>query len=529
MLYFEVVPKGKTARALLVDEPSGHTHLTAKLTLPDKMWTILTSTQGTEQLTARIMETFKAGLGPEEPKDERPRKLFSSRGSLEDPLSLREILSDGFIHVLPNLLKAQWLLATDKKHACFIISGDAFYYLQPEDHMEVILSFLVAAREDPQVYYKMVREIVLNLLDLQALAKSGKPRYTRRKIPKNTGGYRVITAPCPELKEALGGLLEFLSQKLSIILFNGGYTLPAYENQLVGGKNIRAGLPYREIQKHRRERDLKVFRPEENWYNPMYRVFDRLAESPDHVLRDRGIVRKYANFPYTNISQFLLTASTGMPIALNASYHSLSDSIIKFDLHNFYPSIKFPTLERVLKEVLGTRDDLNLDLLKFAVTDESEGLYIGNPLSPVLANLALLPVVAHLKDRLPKLGIRFTIYADDITFSRVTIGQDLIPVSNDKYFNIPYLTNLVEESLKLVDGSELRLNKKKTKRLHGKGALITGVRITDTRSLTVPRKYRNRIRAIKHKMDTGQPVYTDPTTLEGMENWANSFKPRKEE
>jgi len=141
---------------------------------------------------------------------------------------------------------------------------------------------------------------------------------------------------------------------------------------------------------------------------------------------------------------------------------------------------------------------------------ETSGLYMGNPLSPVLTNLLMRKVVKYLynvvnsinEDVSNEEAISFTVYADDITFSSKTY-------TGEGYFTIKFLTNLVNDILEKNNLHTIHLNKHKTTRMSHNRRLITGLRINHENEVTVPRYKYEKIRQVLHRLEKTK----DPNTI----------------
>ena len=114
----------------------------------------------------------------------------------------------------------------------------------------------------------------------------------------------------------------------------------------------------------------------------------------------------------------------GRSFVTNAKIHLGSRFILNVDVQDFFPSISF---DQVTNEflALGYRLGLSRDLAK--LTTLNGRLPQGAPTSPALANLILRRVDGELSELATRNSLRFSRYADDITFSsQVRIPQAIV-------------------------------------------------------------------------------------------------------
>lgn len=126
----------------------------------------------------------------------------------------------------------------------------------------------------------------------------------------------------------------------------------------------------------------------------------------------------------------------------------------------------------------------------------------GLPTAPPIANLFAVSLDNELCKRFSVLGIRYTRYADDLTFS----------------FNDPQLCNTVIESVTgicHIFGLPVNENKTKVMHSHQGRRIITGIAVDDDVHPT--REMKRRLRAAKHQGRTMQAM--------GLEEWCRLKEP----
>jgi len=122
----------------------------------------------------------------------------------------------------------------------------------------------------------------------------------------------------------------------------------------------------------------------------------------------------------------------GRSIVTNAQPHVNSDVVINVDVQDFFPTVTFPRIRGVFKNLgysgqLATilalicsepdRDEVELDGRTFFVAKTERRLPQGAPSSPAMTNIICRGLDARLDRIAEQLGFRYTRYADDITFS----------------------------------------------------------------------------------------------------------------
>lgn len=157
----------------------------------------------------------------------------------------------------------------------------------------------------------------------------------------------------------------------------------------------------------------------------------------------------------------------------NAKPHVKAKIILKLDIKDFFSSIDFEMLYRIIPNSIFPKSVKTL-LLNLCLYDNY--LPQGAPTSPMLSNLVLRDFDNYIGEYSKKFNINYTRYADDLTFS----GD----------FNPYKLKNKVEAFLNEMS---FNLNNKKTKIItNAKRQIITGVVVNE--KLNVPSSYKRKIR-----------------------------------
>lgn len=198
---------------------------------------------------------------------------------------------------------------------------------------------------------------------------------------------------------------------------------------------------------------------------------------------------------------------SGRSIITNASQHQQQRYVLNIDLKDFFGSVSsyavylaiFDRIQRV-QEVCGNGMKDMKNVLKMALTDGKKLLPIsdvagdltslctldgalpqGACTSPVLANIVATPMDRDLRRLADSQGLRYTRYADDLTFS-----GDEIP----KW--------LVSRVRSIVEEHDLKVNDRKIKQMpYFQRQVVTGV-VVNNETLGVSKKRRNALRQHLH-------------------------------
>ena len=164
-------------------------------------------------------------------------------------------------------------------------------------------------------------------------------------------------------------------------------------------------------------------------------------------------------------------------IKYNAKVHEKANYVLKLDIHDFFGSIHFG---KVVNNIL-PKDiyDLSLRTLLANLCILNGKLPQGAPTSPMISNIVMDKFDEIMLDYLKDKNIKYTRYADDMTFSSNEYFKPSLVINKVKYLLDKYY--------------KMKLNDDKTLFLHkGLRMEICGVVIND--HLQVSRKYRKIIR-----------------------------------
>ncbi|HTI61114.1 reverse transcriptase family protein [Mucilaginibacter sp.] len=173
------------------------------------------------------------------------------------------------------------------------------------------------------------------------------------------------------------------------------------------------------------------------------------------------------------VSKFAKAYVPKRNILENVRFHKNKDKIVSLDIENFFPSIRRTYVENIFK-ALGYSSNVSNLLSKLCCCDEI--LPQGAPTSPYLSNLYLREFDDNIAGYCLQKKIRYTRYADDLTFSGTFDENELI--------------NFVKNELILI---KLNLNKEKTKILKpDQRQIVTGIVVN--KIIQIPKDQRKQIR-----------------------------------
>lgn len=171
----------------------------------------------------------------------------------------------------------------------------------------------------------------------------------------------------------------------------------------------------------------------------------------------------------------------GHSIKNNAEPHLHAEKILKLDLKDFFPSI---IKERVISVFINLGYTPKLSYCLASICTLNNELPQGAPTSPVLSNIIAKRLDYRLAGLSKKYDLKYTRYADDLTFSGT---------------NLP--VKLIEYITKIINNEGFTVNSKKTRLLDkGKRKIITGISVSSNK-MTIPKKKKREIRQIIYYID----------------------------
>jgi hypothetical protein len=189
----------------------------------------------------------------------------------------------------------------------------------------------------------------------------------------------------------------------------------------------------------------------------------------------------------------------GKSAVTNALAHVGYKWSVCFDLEDFFNNL---TLVKATKEF---KLSLYYNECFYDIEDANNTLVAaqGLPTSPVISNIMASNMDKEIKNLAEPKGIKYTRYADDLTFSG----------NNDE--DIKFILETIPQ---IVQKHDFKINKKKTHVQHSKAGrrIITGVAV-DADGIHPTRACKRRLRAAKHQNKYPQ--------ARGLEEWMKLKKP----
>jgi retron-type reverse transcriptase len=208
----------------------------------------------------------------------------------------------------------------------------------------------------------------------------------------------------------------------------------------------------------------------------------------------------------------------GVSIRDNALEHAGSGPILKMDFRDFFPSIRSEDWEWFCdKNSLFDSSDRQMSaniLFRKAKRDRILRLSIGAPSSPMVSNVLMYQFDDVVAGAAATKGIRYTRYADDITFSGQRAGM------------LKDMLKVVEQAVSSMARPRLHVNVEKTTFVTPKWRrTVTGVILANNGTLSLGRDRKRLISAMTHHAMLGKLAPKEISELTGFLGFANSVEP----
>ncbi|WP_201511674.1 reverse transcriptase family protein [Psychrobacter alimentarius] len=232
----------------------------------------------------------------------------------------------------------------------------------------------------------------------------------------------------------------------------------------------------------------------------------------------------------------------GKSIVTNAAVHSNSALLIKLDVKDFFPSVHWRRVKGVFRhagypEQIATllallctespRQMVQQNGKTYYVALSDRALPQGAPTSPALTNIVCLNLDRRLTGLADKVGLRYSRYADDLTFSLPANSTSTENAAQPSDHN-QLIGQLLGSVHKILREEGFILNGDKTRVIRmGNQHNVTGMVINGEGVPRVPRKIKRMLRAALHNLDSGQSLRDGETldTLSGYAAWIASAEP----
>jgi hypothetical protein len=208
-------------------------------------------------------------------------------------------------------------------------------------------------------------------------------------------------------------------------------------------------------------------------------------------------------------------------IANNARVHAKKRFLLKLDFKDFFHCIKAIDLKLFVESHNSGRVDASdVDHLKRILFWMKKGgseliLSIGAPSSPMLSNILMFEFDRQLTDYCESVGVRYTRYADDLTFS--TDARDI-------------LRSVEQEVDRICQGLPYpRLSLNREKRVHASKAgsrRVTGLVLSNAGSVSIGHDRKRQLHAAVHHFMQGKLKIDEITSLAGTLAFVHSVEPQ---
>ncbi|WP_434996688.1 retron St85 family RNA-directed DNA polymerase [Pectobacterium brasiliense] len=272
--------------------------------------------------------------------------------------------------------------------------------------------------------------------------------------------------------------------------------------------------------------ELKVFLENAPSKYKVYKIAKRtggfrIIAQPVKALKvyQRAFLQLY-NFP---VHGSAMAYQEGKSIRDNALMHARNPYLLKTDLEDFFNSItpdifwKCVELSSADAPQFSVEDRRYVEKILFwqpAKRSKRLMLSVGAPSSPVISNFCLLEFDKLISHECRELGIVYTRYADDLTFSSRIPGV-LSP-----------LPAMIEQLLKKLYKSKLRLNRSKTifsSMAHNRH--VTGVTLNNEGELSLGRERKRYIKHLINQYKYDAIDESDKAYLIGLLAFASHIEP----
>ena len=219
-----------------------------------------------------------------------------------------------------------------------------------------------------------------------------------------------------------------------------------------------------------------------NYSIPFYRTFSIPKRSGGERQIDEPLpsLKEIQRWILDNIlykcefSRFAKAFIHGKSIKENARFHRKQEMVLTLDIKNFFGSIRAGKINTIFKS-LGYCKSVSMILTQLCT--HKKRLPQGAPTSPALSNLAARRIDHRISEYALKIGIRYTRYADDLTFS----GS----------FHCGKLIRFVKM---VLNDDKLELNENKTRLMkRHKRQEVTGVVVN--KKMQAPKEIRHKLRS----------------------------------
>ena len=178
----------------------------------------------------------------------------------------------------------------------------------------------------------------------------------------------------------------------------------------------------------------------------------------------------------------------GKSIVDNAAPHANQSLVVNADIRGFFPETSFKLIRRAVDHIGPKTLSDNARWFLAELLAYNGGLPAGAPTSPAIANVILRPMDEALSKASKNIGVAYTRYADDVSFS------------GDKALSLlPFARQIASQLGYEFDRKKTNVFRK------GRRQLVTGLVVNEKPNMAKP--LRKRLRAAVHARINGKPVH----------------------
>jgi hypothetical protein len=226
----------------------------------------------------------------------------------------------------------------------------------------------------------------------------------------------------------------------------------------------------------------------------------RIEPSVDYLKSAQRLIDKKILKPaMVDLPIEIMGGRPNVSVVNNAKHHAQSKGLMKYDVKNFFPSIKYKHIYYIFRYRLGFCEEAANILTKLTTYPSTDDAHVpqGAPTSTSLAMFALEPMCSRLKSYCDSNDLRSSIWIDDITTSGDPRAlRQHRPTINHIVNSTPFQIHPDKDTGVLVKGSKYG---------HEKGRKVTGVVIDNNNRLTLGRQ---KLRTLRNKVRKSK-VYSD--------------------
>jgi RNA-directed DNA polymerase len=210
----------------------------------------------------------------------------------------------------------------------------------------------------------------------------------------------------------------------------------------------------------------------------------------------------------------------GMSIRVNAAVHAGRGPILKFDFKDFFPSITardwriYCEKKSLFTDALDMLITTNVFFYK-TYNRSSLRLAIGAPSSPTLSNILMNDFDTRISDLVYEDKVKYTRYADDMTFSAKRTGF------------LTIVEKALRKTIREIKSPSLTINEAKTVLATRKyKRFVTGLVLTNDGDVSVGQERKRKIRAALHNEFYGRLEPSQRTELAGLLAFVYDVEPQ---